>query len=56
MNEQELEQMHRDIGEIGDLAEGIREILGLIGDSRSDAAVVLELALKRIIDIADKYC
>lgn len=55
MNEQELEQMHRDVAEISDLAEGIREILGLIGDGLSEA-VVLELALKRIIDIADKYC
>ena len=31
MNEQELEQMHRDVAEIADFAEGIREILGLIG-------------------------
>ena len=55
MNEQELEQMHRDAAEIADLAEGIREILGLIGDGLPEAGV-LELALKRIIEIADQYC
>ena len=55
MNEHELEQMHLDVAEIADLAEGIREILGLISDGLHEV-VVLELALKRIIDLADKYC
>lgn len=54
MTEQELEQLHGDAGEIADLAEGIREILGLIGDGLSEA-IVIELALKRIVDLADKY-